>query len=284
MPTVAGIDVGSRSTKAVLLDDSGTVLGTATVKTRPDFDGVAREALTKAAEAANVMEADVNYVATTGFGRYAVSFRDLQITEITCAAKGAAHLFPATRCVLDIGAQSSRAIRIFAGGKVREFKSNDKCAAGAGGFVERAARYLEISLDDVGPLSLKATDPQPISSVCAVLAESEIINHISNGLSVENIVRGIHDSLASRAMALLARVGLEPELTLTGGVAYQAGMIAALSKAAGMPVNVPPHPETASALGAALLGLARLAARDHSVSTATRSAVSAPGPEYATAG
>jgi predicted CoA-substrate-specific enzyme activase len=258
---VAGVDVGSKATKAVVLDEERRVRGRALVRTRPDFAGVARAALDAAAAEAGIAAADLAYVATTGFGRYNVPFRDLQITEITCVARGAAFLFPGTRSVLDVGAQSTRAIKVAPPGKVKEFKSNDKCAAGGGGFLERAARYLEVPLQELGEISLRADHPQPISSVCAVLAESEIINHVSAGQSVENIVRGIHDALASRAMTLLSRVGLEEELTLVGGVALQAGMVKALEAAARTSVNVPSDPEIVGALGAALLALQRLEKR-----------------------
>jgi predicted CoA-substrate-specific enzyme activase len=258
---VAGIDIGSKTTKAVILDEEQRVRGRARLRTRPDFPGVARAALEAAIVEAKCGGADIAYLATTGLGRYNVPFRDLQITEITCVARGAAFLFPGTRCVLDVGAQSTRAIRVLPPGRVREFKSNDKCAAGGGGFLERAARYLEVPLGELGEISLRADHPQPISSVCAVLAESEIINHVSSGQSVENIVRGIHDALASRAMSLLSRVGLEPELTLVGGVALQAGMVKALEAVTGMGVNVPAEPEIVGALGAALLARQRLAKR-----------------------
>ncbi len=261
MSLVAGIDIGSKGIKAVILDGSRHLLGKAYVRTRPDFPALAREALAAAAAGAGLEAKDVGYVATTGFGRYNVPFRDLQITEITCVAQGAAFLFPKTRCVLDVGAQSTRAIKVLPSRKVKEFKTNDKCAAGAGGFLERAARYLEVSLEELGEISLRADHPQPISSVCAVLAESEIINHVTAGQSVENIVRGIHIALASRAMALLSRVGLEAELTLVGGVARQAGMVKALEEVCAMPVNVPEDPEIVAALGAALLALQRLARR-----------------------
>ena len=258
MAYVAGIDIGSRGTKAVILDESRHVCGTALVKTRPDFPGVAKEAMELAlAEAGGRME-DVKYVTTTGLGRYNIPFRDLQITDITCAARGAEFLFPNTACVLDVGGQSTRAIRSREGGKVKEFKSNDKCAAGSGGFLERAAHYLEIPLDQLGPLSMGSEKPTTISSVCAVLAESEIINHVSDGQSVENIIRGIHNSLASRAKALLARVGLEDEVTFVGGVARQNGMVKALKDTIGRQVNVSDQPDMVAALGAALLAYQRL--------------------------
>lgn len=258
MTYVAGVDIGSRSTKAVLLDEARHICGTALVKTRPDFPGVAREAMEQALTKAGGRQDQVKYVATTGLGRYNVPFRDIQITDITCAARGAEFLFPNTACVLDVGGQSTRAIRLREGGKVKEFKSNDKCAAGSGGFLERAAHYLEIPLTQLGPLSLAAQKPTTISSVCAVLAESEIINHVSEGQSVENIIRGIHNSLASRSKALLSRVGLEDEVTFVGGVARQSGMVEALKQTINRPVNVSEEPDTVAALGAALLAYQRL--------------------------
>ena len=253
---IAGIDIGSGSTKCVLVDEDGRVRGRAEVRTKADFEAVAREVLDAARDDADVHEA-VDYLATTGLGRYAVAARDVQITDLTCGARGAATLFPSSRYVLDIGAQCSRAIKLRDGGKVKEFHMNEKCAAGSGGFLERAAKYLEVSVPEIGPLSLGAARPQAISSVCAVLAESEIINHVSEGVSVDNILRGIHNSLADRALSLLKRVGLDGEVTFVGGVARQQGMIQALREKLGVPVNVPAEPQFTTALGAALLGLQR---------------------------
>lgn len=258
MDFVAGIDIGAKSTKVVILDEKKQIQGKISVKTRPDFTAVAKEALDQALQKAGLKEKELSYIATTGFGRYNVPFRDVQITEITCVARGAAFLFPKTHCVLDIGAQSTRAVRVHDGGKVREFRTNDKCAAGAGGFIERAAKYLEVKVEEVGDLSMKADKPETISSVCAVLAESEIINHVSAGGTVENIMRGVHISLASRALALIKRAGLEDEVTFVGGVARQKGMVKALEETLKRKVNVDAEPEMAGALGAALLALRRL--------------------------
>jgi predicted CoA-substrate-specific enzyme activase len=258
MVFVAGIDMGAKSTKTVILDEERRIRAKSMVKTRPDFPSVAKEALDSALQQAGLKEKDLSYIATTGFGRYNVPFRDIQITEITCVGRGAVFLFPKTRSVLDIGAQSTRAIRVFENGKVREFRTNDKCAAGAGGFIERAAKYLEVGIDDVGELSIQADRPQTISSVCAVLAESEIINHVSAGETVENIMRGVHNSLASRALALMKRAGLEDEITFVGGVARQKGMVKALEDTLKKKVNVSEEPEMIGALGAALLALRRL--------------------------
>ena len=258
MVFVAGIDMGAKSAKVIIVDDQRGVRGKSVVRTRPDFAAVAKEALGTALDHAGLKETDLGYIATTGFGRYNVPFRDIQITDITCVGRGAVHLFPKTRSILDIGAQSTRAIRVSETGRVREFRTNDKCAAGAGGFIERAAKYLEIQIEQVGELSLHSDQPQTISSVCAVLAESEIINHVSNGQTVENILFGVHKSLASRALALMKRAGLEDEVTFVGGVARQRGMVKALEETLGKKVNVHEEPEMVGALGAALLGLRRL--------------------------
>jgi predicted CoA-substrate-specific enzyme activase len=255
---VAGIDMGAKLTKAIILDADRRVCGKSTVRTRPDFPAVAREVLDLALARAGIKDADLNYIATTGFGRYNVPFRDIQITDITCVGRGAVFLFPNTRTVLDIGAQSTRALRVNENGKVREFRTNDKCAAGAGGFIERAAKYLEVTIEQVGDLSMHADKPQPISSVCAVLAESEIINHVSSGETVANILRGVHLSLASRAMALLKRAGMEDEVTFVGGVARQNGMAKALEETLKRKINVSEEPEMVGAIGAALLALRRL--------------------------
>jgi len=258
MVFVAGIDMGAKSAKVIIMDGEKEVRGKSAVRTRPDFTAVSKEALGIALEQAGIPESGLSYVATTGFGRYNVPFRDIQITDITCVGRGAVHLFPKTRCILDIGAQSTRAIRVLENGKVREFRTNDKCAAGAGGFIERASKYLEVTIEQVGDLSIAADKPQTISSVCAVLAESEIINHVSNGQTVENILYGVHLSLASRAMALLKRVGLAEEITFVGGVARQKGMVKALEETVKKKVNVSDEPEMVGAIGAALLALKRL--------------------------
>ncbi|MBI2918164.1 MAG: 2-hydroxyglutaryl-CoA dehydratase [Chloroflexi bacterium] len=255
---VAGIDVGSRATKAVVLDGERNLRACSVLRTRPPFPELARQALDEALSRGGLRGISPDYVATTGFGRYNVPFRDLQVTEITSAARGASFLYPSTRYVLDIGFQSTRAMKLGEGGRVREFHTNDKCAAGAGGFIERAARYLEVGLEKVGELSLRADNPQTISSVCAVLAESEIINHVSEGKTVENILRGAHLSLATRALALLRRVGLDGETTFVGGVVYQAGMVRSLEETLKVKLNVPAQPELVGALGAALLALQRL--------------------------
>jgi len=256
--TLAGVDVGTRMTKAVVIDGDGRVKGKACVFTGHDLAGAARRALDLALDSDSGLPATPDYVAATGFGRYQVGFRQAQITEITCHGRGAVALTPGTRSVLDVGAMNARAMRVDAGGRVRSFRMNDKCASGAGRFLERVAKGLEIELEAIGALSLAAKAPQPISSICAVLAESEVINLVTQGHAVEDILAGTHQSIAGRIVALLRQVGVEPEVTLTGGVTKNAGMVRALSERLGVPVSVHPDAEYAGALGAALLALGRL--------------------------
>ena len=265
MPLAAGIDCGSGFTKAIVIAqdspaDELRIIGRGRERSGIKVDQAAELALEEAL--CGRPRSELAYIAATGFGRYSLSFRDIAITEITTAARGAYFLFPQPGAVLDIGSQTTRAISVAQNGKVHAFKSNDKCAAGSGSFIARAARYLEVPLEQVGDLSLAAGHAQPISSVCAVLAESEIINHVSNGVTVDNILRGIHDSLADRAGALLKRVGMSNQLTFIGGVAHQQGMIQALEQRLKVKVYVPENCEFVCALGAALLGLRRLASRN----------------------
>ena len=284
MRYIAGIDGGSGFTKAVIvrqsqMDRPPVILGRAMTRTGVNLDASAHKALDEAAADARLESSDISYVAATGFGRYNISFRDIQITEITSGARGAFYLEPNATLMLDIGSQSTRAVSLREGGRVRAFKTNDKCAAGSGSFIQRAAKYLEIEIGEVGELALRATNPQPISSVCAVLAESEIINLVSTGSSVEDITRGIYDSLADRAALLLKRVESHerpgvaqqiagaseaerrqtPLLAFIGGVATHRGMVEALKNRLEIDVTVPGDCQYACAVGAALLGLKRLA-------------------------
>jgi predicted CoA-substrate-specific enzyme activase len=259
---VAGIDVGTRASKVVLLDaDTRARLGRCSIPTGADLRMAAARALEEALAGTGIASGDVAYIASTGYGRYQVPFRDLQITEITCHARGAKALLPGTRCVLDVGAQNSRAMRVAPSGRVEAFRMNDRCASGAGRFLERVARGLEVELEAIGGLSLRSEDPQPISSVCAVLAESEVINHVTEGKKVEDILRGAHNSIAERIVALLRQVGAQPDVTLTGGVAKNVGMVRAIEERLGLPLQVPADAEFAGAFGAAIFGAERLAKR-----------------------
>jgi predicted CoA-substrate-specific enzyme activase len=273
MPFLAGIDCGTSFTKVVVLSEENNqprVVGQGRMCSGVKVDEAADAALEHALTQAGLKRHQLEYIATTGFGRFGITFRDIQVTEITAAARGAHFAIPQTTAILDIGGQYTRAIGVTETGRVRVFKSNDKCAAGSGMFIQRAAKYLEVPLEDVGELSLRATHPQPISSVCAVLAESEIINHVSAGITVQDILRGIHESLADRAGVLLKRVDMKDQLTLIGGVARQAGIARALEDRLNVKVNIPLDCDFVCALGAALLGLKRLASKRSTLEAAAR--------------
>jgi predicted CoA-substrate-specific enzyme activase len=257
---IAGIDIGSTYTKTVLLDQARTVRATAIRRSgyKPALAaaGVFEDLLANA----GVDTADVTYVATTGYGRYMVPFRHTQITELTCHAVATGYHFPSVRTILDIGGQDIKAIRIDERGRVRAFRLNDKCAAGTGAFLEKTARYLGLGTADIGPYALRATKPVEISSVCAVFAESEVINHLAGGIAPEDIMEGAIIALGGRAVQLMKRVGLEGDYALAGGMTNNAAMIAALEGKVGARLNLPPNGlgQLNGAFGAALLGLRRV--------------------------
>ncbi len=257
---VAGIDIGSTYSKAIVLNARREVVGTAVRRTGFKLALAAEAVFEELLKGSNLDRSTITYVAATGYGRYTVPFRNTQITELTAHAQAAVHLFPDTRTILDIGGQDIKAIRVDAEGRVKVFRLNDKCAAGTGAFLEKTARYLGLTTADLGPYALRATKPVPISSVCAVFAESEVISHLSKGIPAEDIVMGAMESLGGRAIQLMRRVGLEPGYMLTGGMTRNAAMIKALESSLGAAFNVAPDGlgQLNGAYGAAFLGLRRV--------------------------
>jgi predicted CoA-substrate-specific enzyme activase len=209
---------------------------------------------------AGLERSQVTYVAATGYGRYTVPFRHTQLTELTAHARAAVHLFPGTRTILDIGGQDIKAIRVDAEGRVKAFRLNDKCAAGTGAFLEKTARYLGITTDQIGEYALRSKNPKSVSSVCAVFAESEVISHLAGGVPAEDIMMGAMVALGGRAVQLMRRVGLEPTYMLTGGMTRNAAMIRALEENLKDKLRVAPGGlgQLNGAYGAALLGLLRV--------------------------
>ena len=210
MRIAAGVDVGSTQTKAVLLTDNGGVQITARalVDTGANVRKAAEHAFHEACKAAAIHPKDVGFVVGTGYGRYNISFGQAQMTEITCHARGAHFVFPGTRTVIDMGGQDSKAIAVGGDGEVLDFVMNDKCAAGTGRFLANAADVMGISLDEIGPLSLGATSPVRLSTVCAVFVESDIMSYLALGRRVEDILGGVHSAIAARTVALVRRVGV----------------------------------------------------------------------------
>ena len=258
MSLVAGVDIGSTTAKCVLLED-GKIVGQSLSPVGVELVKDAERALTVALESAHRNREEVRYVTGTGYGRFKVSFGQHVVTEISCHAKGAHHLFPGTRLVLDIGGQDTKAIKVSGKGEVVDFAMNDKCAAGTGRFLDVCAGALGFELAELGPISLEARHPVKITSTCTVFAESEVASQVSRGKDPRDIVAGLHESIVSRTLSLIQRVGVEPEVTFTGGVSRNEGMVRALHRRLDLPVNVSPLSQYMGALGAALFGQERLA-------------------------
>jgi predicted CoA-substrate-specific enzyme activase len=256
-----GIDVGSTYTKAVVLDTAERVTGRALQPTGFNLGRIAEQVRAEATAAAGIGSDAVRYVVATGFGRHQVAFADVQVTDLTAAARGATLLFPGTHTVLDVGGQTMKASRLGERATVRSFRLNDKCAAGTGAFLEKTARYLGYTTAEIGPLVATSKEAIPISGVCAVFAESEVINHLSQGVAPADIMHGAIVSLVGRSVQLMKRVGLEPEFTLIGGILRFARMAEVVRRELGAAVNVPPDDlvQYIAALGAARLGRRRLA-------------------------
>ncbi len=258
MAYAAGVDVGSTQTKAIVIDEKGKIVGRALIDTGSNVVTAAEKSFFAALEAGGIGESEVGYIVGTGYGRYKVTFGDTQITEISCHARGAVHMFPGTRTVLDMGGQDTKAIRVQPNGEVIDFSMNDKCAAGTGRFLQAAAFALEIPLPELGLVALRAEKAVPITTTCTVFAESEVLSWLGKGKKIEDILLGVHKSIGTRSMALLRRVGVEPEVTFTGGVTKNQGMVAVMNEMLGLKVNVGEEAHMMGALGAALFALDRI--------------------------
>ncbi len=260
MTITAGIDVGSTYTKAVILSDDHQILGRAMDKTGFRLGEVSEQVFDRALEQASLSRQDIAYTITTGFGRHQVSFSDLAVTDLTAGARGAAYLFPKTLTILDVGGQTMKASRLDEKGKVKSFRLNDKCAAGTGAFLEKTARYMGYDTEEIGPLVATSKESVPISGVCAVFAESEVINHLSHGSAPADIMHGAIVSLVDRSVQLMKRVRMEPEFTLIGGILRFSRMADVIRENLRAQVNVPEGDmvQYTTALGAAILAHRRL--------------------------
>lgn len=246
-----GIDVGSASSKVVILEDGSRVVAAEVVQVGTGSSGPQR-ALELAFEKSGLTMKDMTKVVATGYGRFAFEEADKQVSEISCHAKGIFFLVPTARTIIDIGGQDAKAIRLDSKGGVKQFFMNDKCAAGTGRFLEVMARVLETTLEEMEELDSRAAEPATVSSTCTVFAESEVISQLSKGVAKENIIAGVHQSVASKACGLAYRGGLEEDIVMTGGVAKNGGVVRAVSRELKKPVIVAPNPQTTGALGAAL--------------------------------
>ena len=262
MRYAAGVDVGSTQTKSVILRDNGNggpqIVTRALVDTGANVQKAAEHGFHQACREAGISAQEVGFVVGTGYGRYKITFGNAQMTEISCHARGAHFLYPNTRTVIDMGGQDSKAISVGAAGEVLDFVMNDKCAAGTGRFLANAAEVMGLSLDEVGPLSLQGTRPVKITTVCTVFVESDILSYLAQEKKAEDILRGVHLAIARRTVSLARRVPLEPELTMTGGVARNIGMVTALEEVLGVTLQVSPDAHFVGAIGAGIFALEKM--------------------------
>ena len=255
MAYAAGVDVGSTQTKAVIINEDQDIVARVLRDTGSGVVQAAAHSFADALDQAGIKDDEVEYIIGTGYGRYRVTFGNAQITEISCHGRGAVHMFPETRTVVDMGGQDTKAIRLGDNGEIIDFCMNDKCAAGTGRFLGAAAAALDLPLDELGPTALKSERPVRISTTCTVFAESEVLSWLGKGKKLQDILWGVHLSIASRSFALMRRVGIEEQITFTGGVTLNVAMVKALQDKVGTTFNVSDDSHYMGAIGAALFAL-----------------------------
>ncbi len=254
---VMGIDSGSTSTNAVIMNEKKEIVAFSVVRTGAKSGESAAKALEDVLLKAGLKKEDLALIVSTGYGRVSISFADENVTEISCHGKGAHYFNPNIRTILDIGGQDSKAIHLNEEGEVKDFVMNDKCAAGTGRFLEMIARTLEIDIAELGAIALTSTEKIEITSMCSVFAESEVISLIANNKEKADIANGVCHAIAGKAYSLLRRVGLEPDFMMTGGVAKNPGVVRAVEEKIGAKLYICPEPEIVGATGAALYALER---------------------------
>lgn len=252
----AGIDIGSRAAKVVILND-GSILSSVIRDTGPESVKTANMAIEEALKGPGLSLNDVQYIVATGYGRVLVPFANENISEISCHARGINWYFPGVRTILDMGGQDCKAISCDGDGRVTNFIMNDKCAGGTGRFLEMIADVLNIPLEEIGDLALQSNRAIPFNTICAVFAKSEAILYQRQGASKSDILAGLHEAIATRSLNLLKRVSIEREFSITGGIAKNRGMVAKLREKTGMEPLLSEDPQIIGALGAAILAKER---------------------------
>lgn len=252
MAYVLGIDIGSTTAKAVLLDENRNVAGRYLMASGLKVDEAIGTIRQEVCRQAGISDEDIAYCVSTGYGRLRVPYRDRQLTEITCHAKGLHHVYPEARTLIDIGGQDSKVISLADDGSILDFAMNDQCAAGTGRFIDVMSGIIGVPIGEVGEFSLKADHPAEISSVCTVFAESEVISKASQGEKIENLMAGIHQSIARRIKGLVGQRMVLP-IAMTGGLAQNKGLVKALEDILKCTIAVPEDPQLIGALGAAII-------------------------------
>ncbi|TCO77384.1 acyl-CoA dehydratase activase [Marinisporobacter balticus] len=246
-----GLDIGSTASKGVIVENGKKIVAVATI---PSGTGTAGPTKTvkELFSQLSIERKDIEKLVVTGYGRMKYTDADKQISELSCHTKGVHFLVPTVRTIIDIGGQDAKALKLDAQGKLLNFVMNDKCAAGTGRFLDVMAKILEVQVSELGELSAKSTQEISISSTCTVFAESEVISHLSNDIPVEDIISGIHASVAKRVSSLAKRVGIQEDVVMVGGVAQNSGVVSAMEKSIGMSIIIPELAQVTGALGAAL--------------------------------
>jgi len=247
-----GVDIGSASSKVVILENGNRIVGRVVVTVGTGTSGPSR-ALDQAYAISGLKASDIEKTVATGYGRMTFRGSDNQVSEISCHAKGVLHFVPETKTIIDIGGQDAKVIKIGPQGTMSNFIMNDKCAAGTGRFLEVMSRVLEVDVAHLGNLAEESVQPVTISSTCTVFAESEVISQLASNVSRADVAAGVHKSVARRVSGLASRIGPEPLIVMTGGVAKNYGVVKEISNELQIPVQVCPDPQITGALGAALL-------------------------------
>ncbi|MFA4836384.1 MAG: acyl-CoA dehydratase activase [Dehalococcoidia bacterium] len=257
---VAGIDMGALTTKAVVLKD-GEVIGQSIITASEEGEVQARRTLEEAIKQSGITPNDIQYIVVTGEGRKSVSFANKEKTTPTAISKGANKLFPSARMVIDVGGESSTVIRMTEKGGVEDSMSNDKCASGTGVFLETMAKLMQISLEEFARLSLQAQKKAEISNTCAIFAESEVVSHVHRDPPTpkNDVIAGIHASIASRIGGFVRRLGIKEDVVLSGGVAKNAGFARVMEEELGVRILIPQEPQLVAALGAARIAQEEMA-------------------------
>jgi benzoyl-CoA reductase subunit D len=252
----AGIDLGTQSVKAVILKD-GEVISCGKAFSGFDPTKAAEQAVGEALKKAKLSLSDVNHITTTGSGMDMAPNANSTISMMGADAKAGVHLFPNARTIIDVGAEEARAVKCDDNGLMVDFIVNERCAAGAGAFIEAMARALEVKLEEMGPLSLKAERASPINATCVIFGESDVVSLIHRQESKPEIARAIFDAMADRVSSMVHRLGVNPDVVLVGGVAKDVGFVASLKRKLGTDVLIPEYPDYSGALGAALVAVKR---------------------------
>lgn len=257
MVYVAGIDIGSAFSKALILAEK-KVISYHIVPSGANYRDTADKVLSEALIKARLSPRDIGYTVATGYGASSVSSHDESINDISCQGKGASYLFQSVRTVIDIGAQFSRVSRVNEEGRITAFLLSEKCAAGSGRFLQVIARVLQVDLKEIGELSLKSKKRIDFNTGCAVFAETEAVSRVAEGAAKEDIIAGAHRALAAKVQVLAERVGLKPDCALVGGGAKDIGMVKYLEEKLGLCLLVPEEPQIVAALGATLIAEEKL--------------------------